>query len=155
MEKIRKERSHMMTGILFATFAGIFIAVQSALNSRLNEKLGLWESTVTIHSVGLLFALTMMLFFGNRNFRPILQVNRLYLLGGMFGVLIVFSAMIAYSQLGATSATIVLLLFQVIAATVIDTFGLFSMNTIALTPNRIFGIMLMIAGILVFNFRKG
>lgn len=155
MEKIRKERSHMMTGIIFATLAGIFIAVQSALNSRLNEKLGLWESTVTIHAVGLLFALTMLLFFGNRNFRPILEVNRLYLLGGVFGVLIVFSAMIAYSTLGATSATIVLLLFQVIAATVIDTFGLFSMNTIALTPNRILGIMLMIAGILVFNFRRG
>ena len=155
MEKIRKERSHMMTGIIFATCAGIFIAVQSALNSRLNEKLGLWESTVTILSVGLLFALTMMLFFGNRNFRPILEVNKLYLMGGVFGVLIVFSAMIAYSSLGATSATIVLLLFQVIAATVIDTFGLFSMNTIALTPNRILGIMLMIAGILVFNFRRG
>lgn len=155
MERIRKEKSKMMTGILFATFAGIFIAVQSALNSRLNESLGLWESTVTIHSVGLLFALTMMLFFGNRNFTPILQVNKLYLMGGVFGVLIVFSAMIAYSQLGATSATIVLLLFQVVAATVIDTFGLFSMNTIALTPNRIIGIMFMVAGILIFNFRKG
>lgn len=155
MEKIRKGNSRMMTGLLFATSAGIFIAVQSALNSRLNEKLGLWESTVTIHLVGLLFALSMMLFFGNRNFVPVLQVNKLYLLGGIFGVLIVFSAMIAYSTLGATSATIVLLLFQVVAATVIDTFGLFSMNTIALTPNRIIGIMFMVAGILIFNFRKG
>ena len=91
-----------MKGILFAIAAGIFIAMQQVFNARLGEKAGFWETNTFIHGSGFLFSLIILIIAGNGSFAKIGEANKLYLLGGVLGVLIVFSAMTAVLALGAT-----------------------------------------------------
>ncbi|HPW41767.1 MAG TPA: DMT family transporter, partial [Bacillota bacterium] len=106
-----------MKGIIYAIAAGIFIAMQQVFNARLGEKAGLWETNTFVHGSGFVFSLIILMIAGNGSFAKIGEMNRLYLLGGVLGVLIVFSAMIAVSALGATYSIAVLLVAQLIAAT--------------------------------------
>ena len=69
------------------------------------------------------------------------------------GVLIVFSAMIAVLALGATYSIAILLVAQLAAATVIDSFGLFGSPVIEFDITKLLGIAIMIAGIVVFKLK--
>ena len=82
-----------MLGILYSLFAGIFISLQSVFNTRVSNKIGLWETTVVVHAIGFAFAFIIMLIWGNGNFKKLESVNKLYLLGGAFGVLIIYRVM--------------------------------------------------------------
>jgi len=142
-----------MKGILFAIAAGIFIAMQQVFNARLGEKAGFWETNTFIHGSGFLFSLIILIIAGNGSFSKIGEANKLYLLGGVLGVLIVFSAMTAVLALGATYSIAILLVAQLAAATVIDSFGLFGSPVIEFDITKLLGIAIMIAGIVVFKLK--
>lgn len=142
-----------MKGIIYAIAAGIFIAIQQVFNARLGEKAGLWETNTFVHGSGFVFSLIILMIAGNGSFAKIGETNRLYLLGGVLGVLIVFSAMIAVSALGATYSIAILLVAQLAAATVIDSFGLFGSPVIEFDITKLLGIAIMIAGIIVFKLK--
>lgn len=142
-----------MKGILFAIAAGLFIAMQQVFNARLGEKIGFWETNTFVHGSGFLFSLIILMIAGNGSFSKIGETNKLYLLGGMFGVIIVFSAMNAVSTLGATFSVAILVVTQLIAATIIDSLGLFDSPIIKFDITKLLGIIIMIAGIIVFKLR--
>jgi transporter family-2 protein len=76
-----------------------------------------------------------------------------YWLGGVLGVMILFSVMNAISALGATYSVAILLVTQLIAATVIDSFGLFGSPVISFDITKFLGLAIMIAGIIVFKLK--
>lgn len=142
-----------MKGISFAILAGLFISLQGVFNTRLGEKLGFWETNTFVHGTGFALTLLLMLFFGNGSFSGIGQVNKLYLLGGALGVMIIFSVMNAISTLGATYCIAILLVTQLIAATVIDSFGLFGSPVIKFDMTKFIGLVVMVAGILIYKMK--
>ncbi len=142
-----------MKGIMLAISAGIFISFQQVFNTRLGEKIGFWETNTVVHASGLAFTLIMLLAAGNGSFAKIGEANKLYLLGGVMGVFIVFSVMSAISTLGAAYSVVILLVTQLIAATVIDSFGLFGSSVIKFDFTKFLGIAIMIAGIVVFKIK--
>ena len=142
-----------MKGILFSIAAGVFISLQGVFNTRFGEKIGFWETNTFIHASGLAFTLIMMLVAGTGSFAKLGEVNKLYMLGGVLGVLIIFSVMNAITALGATYCIAILLVTQLIAATIIDTFGLFGSPIIKFDITKLLGIAIMIAGIIVFKLK--
>lgn len=142
-----------MKGILFAVTAGVFISLQQVFNTRLGEKIGLWETNTIVHATGLALSLIILLSAGNGSFAAIGGVNKLYLLGGTLGVFIVFSVMNAISALGAAYSVAILLVTQLIASTIIDSFGLFGSPIIKFDITKFLGIAIMIAGIVVFKIK--
>lgn len=142
-----------MKGILFSIAAGIFISLQGVFNTRLSEKIGFWETNTFVHGTGLVFTFIIMMAVGTGSFAKIGEANKIYMVGGMLGVLILFSVMNAISALGATYSVAILLVTQLIAATVIDSFGLFGSPVIKFDITKFFGIAIMIAGIVVFKLK--
>lgn len=142
-----------MKGILFSIAAGLFISLQSVFNTRLSEKIGFWETNTFVHGSGLVITFIIMLAVGSGGYKRIGEANKLYLLGGLLGVLILFSVMNAISALGATYSVAILLITQLIVATIIDSLGLFDTPIIKFDITKFLGIAIMIAGIVVFKIK--
>lgn len=142
-----------MLGILFSLIAGVFISLQGVFNTRVSEKVGLWETTTIVHASGLICAIFMMIVFGNGNIEKYTEVNKFYLLGGIFGVIIISSVMNGISILGPTLSVSIILVTQLVMATFIDAFGLFGNPQIQFDFTKPLGVIIMVIGIIVFKLR--
>ncbi|MFD0698234.1 DMT family transporter [Paenibacillus sp. GCM10027628] len=142
-----------MAGILYSLLAGVFIAIQGVLNTKLSEKAGFWLTNTIVHGSGFLVSLILFALIRDGSLSQLQNVNKGYMLGGMFGVAIVFSVMKGIGQLGPAYSIAILLVAQLIFALVIDTFGLFGVSAVPLAWNKLAGVFIIIAGIVVFKLR--
>ena len=142
-----------MISILFAFSAGIFIAMQNVCNTNINKFIGTWETTSIVHLIGLIFSMVMVLLFSNRNYAPLADINKLYLFGGVFGVLIVYTIVRSISLSSVALTMSILVVTQLIVSALIDHFGLFGMEQVALNPSKILGSVIMVIGVVVFQLK--
>ncbi|MDH7605749.1 MAG: DMT family transporter [Melioribacter sp.] len=142
-----------MLGIVFSILAGLLMSIQGVFNTRCSEKIGLWETNIIVQITGFVFTLIILLIVGNGDFKKITQVNKLYLLGGVIGVLIIYSVMRGISDLGPTYSISTILVAQLITAAVIDFLGLFGAEKVSFHFTKIIGVILMISGIIVFKLK--
>lgn len=144
MEKI-------IIGIFYSIVAGIVVAMQNVFSTRISEKIGMWETTVVVHLVGLVFALLLAAVLGNGDYKNLGEVNKLYLLAGALGVMIIFSVTMGVSTLGPSFAISLMVISQLSFATIIDTFGLFGTDKTRFDFTKLLGIVIMIIGVIVFK----
>ncbi|MFZ7131286.1 MAG: DMT family transporter [Eubacteriales bacterium] len=142
-----------MIGVIFATLGGLFVSLQNVFNARISEKVGFIETTAVVHLVGLVFAVAAAAIFGRGNIRNVTEVNKVYLLAGFFGVMIIFNITRSISYLGTAFAMAVVIVSQLTFATIIDTLGLFGMPQLKLVITKPIGLLIMIVGIIVFNLK--
>lgn len=140
-------------GIIFSILAGILMSLQGVFNTRLNEKIGIWEANVIVQAVGFALTLIIMLIAGNGDFKKIHDVNKLYLLGGVFGAMIIFTVIKGISELGPTYSIATILVAQLLAAAAIDAFGWFDTKQIPFRLTNIIGVVVMIIGIIIFKWK--
>lgn len=140
-----------MLGLIFSVIAGLAINIQNGFNSRLSSKIGLLETTVVVHGVGLIFGFIVTLFLGRGDYSKIVEVNKLSLTGGAIGVVIVYSIMMGINKLGATYSTIIMMITQLLVALAMDQFGLFGLNKIPFKANNFIGLAIIIVGIIIFK----
>ncbi|PRR79590.1 hypothetical protein CLLI_07460 [Clostridium liquoris] len=142
-----------MLGIVFSIVAGIAMSLQGVFNTRLGERIGIWETNLVVQGTGLILTFIILLFAGDGNLKDIKEANKLYLLGGALGVIIVFTVMKGIAALGPTYSIATILVAQLTAAGLIDAFGLFGSKQIKFGITEIIGIAIMIIGIVVFKWR--
>ncbi|MEK6266599.1 MAG: DMT family transporter [Clostridium sp.] len=140
-------------GLIFSIIAGISMSFQGVFNTRASEKIGLWETNVFVQGTGFILTLIILLIAGNGNFKAIKEVNKLYLLGGILGAIIIFSVMQGISRLGATYSIATILVAQLLAACLIDCYGVFGAQQIKFTLYKFIGIGTMIIGIVIFEWK--
>lgn len=143
-----------MIAVIFAIISGISMSVQGVLDTRLSEKIGLWETNVLVQGTALILTLLITLFFGKGSYSELKVVNKLYLLGGALGVIITFTVMMSIGKLGATYAIGIILIAQLVAAALIDAFGLFGSEKISFYLKDVLGVAIMIIGIIVFKWKR-
>lgn len=143
-----------MFGIIFSIIAGVAMSIQGVFNSRLGEKIGLWETNTIVQGSAFVLTLIITLLFGKGNFKEIQSTNKLYLTGGIIGVIITFTVMMSILKLGPTYAISIILVAQLIAAALIDLFGLFDSEKIGFGFTKIIGVIVMIIGIIIFKWRS-
>jgi transporter family-2 protein len=142
-----------MLGILFSIIAGISMSLQGVFNTRLSEKVGSWEANVFVQGTGFLIALAVLFFNGIGGFKHIKEVNKIYLLGGILGVIIIFTVMKGIKDMGPTCAIAIILVAQLTSAALIDAIGLFDSAQIKFGLTKIAGIVIMIVGIIIFKWK--
>jgi len=140
-------------GLIFSIIAGVCMSLQGVFNTRVSEKIGIWETNVFVQGTGLILTLIIVLIAGNGNFKVIKDVNKLYLLGGILGAIIIFSVMLGISSLGPTCSIAIILVAQLTAAGIIDSFGMFGAEQIKFTLSKFIGIGVMIVGIIIFKWK--
>lgn len=142
-----------MLAILLAIISGISMTIQGVFNTRLGDKIGIWETNVLVQGSALILTLVISFIYGNGNYKAIKDVNKLYLLGGALSVIIIFTVMKSIGSMGATYAISIILIAQLLSAAIIDAFGTFGSEKIKFSLNEVLGVAIMIIGIIVFKWK--
>lgn len=142
-----------MYGMIFPIIAGILISLQSVIQTRISEKIGLWETNTMVHIGGLVMTLLFLWFQGDCNWRRLPEVNPFYYLCCFFGAFIIFGIIKGVTAIGPTLTSAILLITQLIVACLIDCTGSFGVTPSKLDFTKLAGIGLMIGGIIVFRLK--
>ena len=142
-----------MLGIIFSIIAGLTMSLQGVFNTRLGDKIGIWETNVLVQGIGLVVSILAYLIAGNGSFKNIKEANKLYLFGGVLGVIIIYTVMVGIKNLGPTCSIAIILVAQLASAALIDAFGMFDSEQIKFGLNKIIGVIVMVAGILIFKWK--
>ena len=131
-----------------AVAAGIAGSVQVALMSRLGERIGVLEALAfsTLLTSVLAFALVLVARRSAGGYERALHQPWWMLLGGVMGLLIVFTVTYAGPRIGVAATVGLLIAGQLAMGAAIDRWGLFGSERIALGWPRLVGIALLGAG---------
>ena len=143
-----------MGGYIFAIIAGAAMSIQGVFNTRLSEKIGLYESNLVVSFVALILAVIAVAVLGKGNLFSLPGVNKLYLSGGVLGIIITITVMLSMSSLSPAVSVGTILIAQLLVAALIDAFGLFETPKSPFGLTKIIGTVLMIAGIIIFKLKK-
>ncbi|MCU1750564.1 DMT family transporter [Pseudomonas sp. 6D_7.1_Bac1] len=141
--------------LLLAVVAGAVVPFQSAINANLGRGLGhpLWATLASL-LVSILVLLPVIV--ALRLPLPSLSfINRAPLwmwAGGAFGVCFISLALMLLPKLGASGFIALALAGQIIASLVLDHFGLFGLIERQMTLPRVFGVVFLIAGVVMIQF---
>jgi bacterial/archaeal transporter family-2 protein len=138
------------TGIatLLAVAAGLGGAVQIAVQTRLGDRVGSLEALATASLIGGVIAIAVLLL-ARRSLAGIgdaFAAPKWMLLGGVMSALIILAITVAGPRIGVVATTAVLIAAQFSLATVIDRYGWFGVERIAVGWPRVLGIALLFVG---------
>lgn len=142
-----------MAGIIFSIIAGAAMSVQGVMNTRLSEKIGLYESNVIVQGIAFVLSVLAVWIMGKGSFKGLWEVNKLYLFGGVLGMVITITVMLGIGKLSPTVAISIILVSQLLVAALIDAFGLMESEKVAFEWNKYIGTALMIGGVLLFKWK--
>ena len=140
-------------GFIFSIIAGAAMSIQGVMNTRLGEKIGLYEANMYVQGTAFVLSLIAMFILGNGDIRNITQANKWYLLGGVLGLGITIFVMLAMGKLSPTVAVSCILIAQLITAALIDAFGWMGSEKLAFGWNKYCGIVLLLAGVVLFKWK--
>lgn len=143
-----------MFGLISSIIAGISMSFQGVFNTRLSEKIGLWQTNFLVQAIAFLITGLILLFVGKGNLSNITSSNKLYLLGGPLSVIIIFTVMGGIENLGPTYSISTILVSQLLAAGIIDAFGFFGSEKVHFGSTKIIGLLIMILGIIIFKWKR-
>lgn len=142
-----------MFGIFMSIIAGAAMSLQGVINTRLGEKIGLYESNAFVQGTAFALALVTMFILGKGNIGELSHINKVYWLGGVLGLVITITVMLAIGNLSPTYAISIILISQLLVAAMIDAFALFGSEHIPFGWTKYIGIALMIGGVILFKWR--
>ncbi len=140
-----------MVGAIMAAVAGAAMSLQGVFNARLSEKAGLMVSGAFVQVVAAVLAVAAALAARDGNLQKLGQTNRVYWLGGVLGLVITLTVMVATRRLGPGTAVSVILVSQLLTAAAFDAFGWFGTEKTAFTWRQWVGLVAMISGVLLFQ----
>lgn len=139
--------------LLLLAMAGFVNGFQPPINTLLSKKVGILEASFISFLGGTLVLGLLVLFFGKGNLLAFTTVPKWQLIGGLLGVVIVISAVIGVPRVGVSTALIAMIFGQMLAATLVDHFGLFEVPLHPFTYLRLSGFILVFLGIILI-FKK-
>ena len=128
--------------------AGLAGSIQVALMSRLGERIGVLEALAfsTVLTAGAAVVILLLAHQSVDGFARAVHQPWWMLLGGLMGLLIVFTVTYAGPRIGVAATVGILIAGQLAMGAAIDRFGLFGSEKIALHWPRLLGIGLLAVG---------
>jgi bacterial/archaeal transporter family-2 protein len=137
--------------VLLGAGAGALVAMQAPINSRLGKVIGSIPAATFSFLVGTLALLAISAFVrgGWSNLGHVGRAPSWALVGGLLGAVYVSVALVAVRTLGASGLTAVVILGQLAMSVVIDRYGLLGVSRQPIGVQRIAGLALLAAGVLL------
>lgn len=133
--------------IILTATAGGLIALQAPINAGLGRATGSLPAALVSFLIGTVALAAIVVLSGKAGgLSSTFDVNWYYLLGGLLGAVYVSTALIAVTAIGAGGVAAATVTGQLVASVAIDRLGLFGLDQVALTPERIVGVVLLLAG---------
>jgi transporter family-2 protein len=134
--------------VALAILAGLAGSVQVAVMGRFGDRIGVVEALFFATCVQLLLSLVILLVArrGTGRLGDAFDAPSWMWLGGVMGLTVVFTITFAQPRIGATATIGILIAGQLVMGAVIDRFGLFGVEQIAISWPRALGIGLLGVG---------
>ena len=131
-----------------AVAAGLAGSIQIAVMSRLGERIGVFQALgfATLVAAVLAFGLLLVTRRSAAGYGWALHQPWWMLMGGVLGLLIIFTITYAGPRIGVAATVGVLIAGQLIMGAAIDRWGLFGSEKIALHWPRVLGLLLLAGG---------
>lgn len=141
-----------MLQLLLGVFSGVITPVQTAVNTRLGRSVGSpLRASMVSFSVGLLSMLIVVLIMGPYPLLPDTASDGPWWmwLAGMFGVTFLTGNILLLPRLGSLKAVIMPVMGQIAMGLLIDAFGWFGAQRLAISSLRVCGTVLALVGFLL------
>jgi bacterial/archaeal transporter family-2 protein len=134
--------------VALAVLAGLAGSVQVAVMGRFGGRVGVFEALSFSTAVQLAFSLLLLLVArgGLGGLHHVFRTPAWMWIGGLMGALVVFTITLAGPRIGTTATVAVFLVGQFAAAAVVDRYGLFGLERIAVGWPRVVGLVLLGVG---------
>jgi transporter family-2 protein len=133
--------------VLLTAVAGGLIALQAPINAGLGKATGKLPAALVSFGIGTLALALLVVIIGEADgLRSTFDVRWYYLIGGLLGAVYVANALVAVTSIGAGGVAAATITGQLTASVVLDRIGAFGLDEVALSPERIFGVVLLLAG---------
>lgn len=133
--------------VLLTAIAGGLIALQAPINAGLGRSTGSLPAALLSFAFGTIALAAIVILSGKAGgLSSAFDVSWYYLLGGVLGAIYVTNALIAVTAIGAGGVAAATIAGQLAASVAIDRLGLFGLDQVALSPERVLGVVLLLAG---------
>jgi transporter family-2 protein len=134
--------------VFLAVLAGLAGSVQVAVMGRFGDRIGVVEALVFATLVQLVLAFSILLVArrGTGGLGDAFEAPKWMWAGGAMGLLVVFSITFCQPRIGTAATVAILIAGQLVMGALIDRYGLFGVDQIAITWQRALGIGLLGAG---------
>jgi transporter family-2 protein len=131
--------------VALAVLAGLAGSVQVAVMGRFGGRVGVFEALSFSTAVQLIFSLVLLLAVrsGLGGLHHVFRTPAWMWIGGLMGLTVVAAITFAQPRIGATATIGILIAGQILMGAIIDRFGLFGVDQIAISPVRLLGIALL------------
>ena len=143
-----------MFGMIASVISGILMSLQGVFNTQVTKQTSVWISAGFVQLTALIVCMIAWFVTGREgSISGIMHVRPWYmLLGGVIGAFITYTVIVAINQLGPAKATMFIVSAQLIVSYIISLFGLFGTTKAGFAWTRLFGIAVMIGGIMLFKW---
>lgn len=146
-----------MWGWLIAVISGALMSVQGVFNTGVTKQTSTWLASAWVAISGFVVAFLLWLVFERENasIMSIAKIDHKYmLLGGVMGAFITWTVIKSMSALGPAKAVLLIVIAQLLVAYVIELLGLFGVEKTEFEWMKLVGILLSIAGFILFKWEK-
>ena len=144
-----------MWGFLAALISGALMSIQGVFNTEVTKQSSLWVSTGWVQLSAFAFCVAAWLFTGRQSVSALWQVENKYtLLGGVIGAFITITVIQSMGALGPAKAAMLIVISQLIVAYLIELMGLFGVDKEPFEWRKVLGMLIAIAGIVIFKWQK-
>ena len=146
----------MSTALVVAMMvgAGLLMSFQGPINAALRTNVGVYESALVSFCVGTLALLLVVAVAGKGQIGAVVRVSPWQLLGGLIGAVFVTTSLVATPKIGVAGMIASAFAGQMLGALVIDRAGWFSLASREVTPWRVLGVALLVAGVWLINLKE-
>lgn len=133
---------------MLAIICGICAGIQPPINAGLGKVINSKNATLVSLTGSIILIFIIVLTTGNiKEVTKITSISPLYWIGGIFGVIVVFTSLTVIPVLGATTTYSMIVSFQLIVGAIINQFGLFGVTRSPITLTKVLGIGFLILGV--------
>ena len=151
---LKKEDEQYMAGCIIAFISGVLMSVQGLFNTELTKTTGMWVSNGWVQFSAFLTCVAVWLFTGRDSITALTKVQpRFMLVGGVIGAGITWTVIASMKQLGPARAVLLIVVSQILAAYLIELFGLFGVEQAQFEWRKAIGMALAIAGVMIFQWK--
>ena len=141
-----------MAGFLIALLSGALMSVQGIFNTQVTKSTGIWESNGWVQLSAFALCVVVWLATGRESVSTLWEVRPHYmLLGGVIGAGITWTVIQSVSALGPARSALLIVIAQLAVSYLIQLFGLFGMDQEPFSWKKAGGLLLAVAGIMIFQ----
>lgn len=146
-----------MWGWIIALISGTLMSVQGVFNTGITKQTSTWLASAWVALSGFVVAIILWACF-ERNDAAVMSLmkvdNKYMLLGGVMGAFITWSVIKSMAALGPAKAVLLIVIAQLIVAYAIELLGWFGVEKAEFQWTKLVGMILAIAGFIVFKWEN-